>query len=297
MGPQATQPRHLADLFSDDAALVARVSAYLGEALTAGGTAIAVCTASHRGPLLDALAGCGRGKPGRLIVLDAKEALEDLTVDQRIDPTRFDQVIGALVDHHARADGPLRVFGEIVDLLWRGGRVDAVMALEGLWNDLLLRVDFELYCAYESQLAGDAAGDQVLALHTAVVGVPEARRSRRFAAVPGAVGQARRFVRAALTGCPEALVADVMVATSELAGNAVVHGGSDFEVTVARRGGRICVSVADEGPDWPRLRPVDANAESGRGLRLVNAVATRWGVDGQPPDKAVWAEFDSASSH
>ena len=46
------------------------------------------------------------------------------------------------------AGRPLRIFGEIVDLLSRQGRVDDALALEALWNDLQLTRNFSLLCGY-----------------------------------------------------------------------------------------------------------------------------------------------------
>ncbi|AZS86671.1 ATP-binding protein [Streptomyces griseoviridis] len=85
---------------------------------------------------------------------------------------------------------------------------------------------------------------------------------------------------------------------AELAANAVLHGrvpGRDFRLTLRLDGdGVLRIEVTDaRGDRIPRLPdPVDARAESGRGLLLVAAYAERWGVDRAPgPGKTVWAEL------
>lgn len=96
---------------------------------------------------------------------------------------------------------------------------------------------------------------------------------------------------------------------AELASNAVLHGrvpGRDFRltltVTVTASGGtRLRVEVTDtRGESLPssgRVAPPD-DAESGRGLLLVEALADSWGVDAGPhPRKTVWAELDAHGPH
>ena len=70
---------------------------------------------------------------------------------------------------------------------------------------------------------------------------------------------------------------------SELFGNSVRHsasGAAGGRVTVAVTAGEglVRVEVTDRGgPGVPRLRPAGGDAESGRGLELVAALAARWG--------------------
>lgn len=89
----------------------------------------------------------------------------------------------------------------------------------------------------------------------------------------------------------------VTLVVAELASNAALHGhvpGRDFELrlTYDRSAGLVRVEVSDTHPELPKPmgRPT-ADADSGRGLLLVEAVAARWGVDGRTgPGKTVWAE-------
>ncbi|MFE9677561.1 ATP-binding protein [Streptomyces sp. NPDC006259] len=84
---------------------------------------------------------------------------------------------------------------------------------------------------------------------------------------------------------------------AELAANAATHGrlpGRDFRLVLLARGGTLRIEVTDtRGDDLPRRRPPAPDAESGRGLLLVEALADRWGVAlGPAPRKTVWAELD-----
>lgn len=84
---------------------------------------------------------------------------------------------------------------------------------------------------------------------------------------------------------------------AELAANAATHGrvpGRDFRVTLYVVGDTLRVEVTDtRGDRLPGLPRTPPDAESGRGLVLVGALADRWGTaPGPPPRKTVWAELD-----
>ncbi|WP_369170225.1 ATP-binding protein [Streptomyces sp. R28] len=86
---------------------------------------------------------------------------------------------------------------------------------------------------------------------------------------------------------------------AELAANAVTHGrvpGRDFRLLIHVAGDTVRIEVTDTRADrLPRTELPTPEAESGRGLVIVNALADRWGVTpGLPPRKTVWAEVDLA---
>ncbi|MEH0559452.1 ATP-binding protein [Streptomyces silvae] len=86
---------------------------------------------------------------------------------------------------------------------------------------------------------------------------------------------------------------------AELAANAAVHGrvsGRDFRLGLTvHRDTLLRIEVTDtRGERLPlALGAAADDAESGRGLLIVGALADRWGVDvGPAPRKTVWAELD-----
>ncbi|MER6980223.1 ATP-binding protein [Streptomyces carpinensis] len=110
-------------------------------------------------------------------------------------------------------------------------------------------------------------------------------------AVPEAVPGLRRAVRGYLgVPCP-----DVELCVTELVGNAIRNVGEGVAV-------RVRVSLVDDGrtraevtdPD-PRALPVLLHAadsdESGRGLALLDALVSRWGVEQEAEGKTVWCEL------
>ncbi|MFG2977343.1 ATP-binding protein [Streptomyces sp. NPDC048331] len=84
---------------------------------------------------------------------------------------------------------------------------------------------------------------------------------------------------------------------AELAANAASHGrvaGRDFRLALLADINILRIEVTDtRGGDLPVSRASAPDAESGRGLLLVEALADRWGVGiGPVPRKTVWAELD-----
>ncbi|MFJ3309778.1 ATP-binding protein [Streptomyces sp. NPDC086549] len=86
---------------------------------------------------------------------------------------------------------------------------------------------------------------------------------------------------------------------AELAANAVLHGrvaGRDFALRLTHTPDKIRIEIADaRGERLPVLAstPPGGEADTGRGLLLVDALAVRWGVETEPgPGKTAWAEIE-----
>ncbi|MDW8806706.1 ATP-binding protein [Streptomyces scabiei] len=98
----------------------------------------------------------------------------------------------------------------------------------------------------------------------------------------------RALLRATRLGC----VADtVELLASELVTNAYRHSPTDAYVNVERTPETLTVSVWEHGPGTPAsgdVRQPSGDAESGRGLGIVEACADEWGVREYPYGKAVW---------
>lgn len=92
------------------------------------------------------------------------------------------------------------------------------------------------------------------------------------------VAHARRFVRHTARRQPDCDTAVLL--TSELVTNSIVHGSGAITVVVVELPDGIRVEVRDAGgPSIPRMNVSNvstATAEGGRGLFLVDRLATRW---------------------
>lgn len=114
-----------------------------------------------------------------------------------------------------------------------------------------------------------------------------------------AAPRARRYVGDLLRAAGHPATGDAELLVTELVANAVRHSDSRrpdgmVRITVSDRGdGVIRIEVTDDGSatDVPHLRPPTDDAEGGRGLLLVQALATRWGHRRQQSRRTVWCEL------
>ena len=112
---------------------------------------------------------------------------------------------------------------------------------------------------------------------------------------PSAVPAARRFVSQAVVhrGGHGSMLDKTQLLVTELTTNAVLHAHSPIRLSVMPEPDHVRVEVRDDDP-----RPLDRpcrpapDAESGRGLWLVDALATTWGVNANARGKTVWFEVD-----
>lgn len=116
-------------------------------------------------------------------------------------------------------------------------------------------------------------------------------------AVPASVGLARRSVEEALTAwgldVSEDLVTTMALLVSELVTNAVRYASGNAVELLTRRGpGALWVEVGDADTRVPRLRHAAPEDEGGRGLALVQALATSWGSRSTLDGKVVWFRLD-----
>ena len=86
-----------------------------------------------------------------------------------------------------------------------------------------------------------------------------------------------------------ALCDDLALVITELVTNAVRYADPPLEVEIEATSEQVIVGVVDGSPGRPHARPHSDDAEGGRGLRLVDLLATETGVRPQPPGKTMWA--------
>jgi anti-sigma regulatory factor (Ser/Thr protein kinase) len=104
-------------------------------------------------------------------------------------------------------------------------------------------------------------------------------------------------------GC-DGLVEDAVLAAAELASNAILHAGGDFELVVRQLPVGARIEVIDRRPDLvPTAVPVAgsapalrSNGTTGRGLQIVARLANRWGYTTSASSKSVWLEVTETAS-
>jgi MEDS: MEthanogen/methylotroph, DcmR Sensory domain len=178
-GRLAVGPReHVVQFYGHEEELAGSVGGYLAEALGSGAVAVVVCTAAHWLAFGERLTAAGidvaaARDAGALIVADAAETMGLFLIGDQPDPGDFQRVIGGLIRRAAAAGRPVRIYGEMVALLWDAGLVSAAIELEALWSELAALLSFSLVCGYPVRsVSGDDHADalaQVCGLHSAIV--------------------------------------------------------------------------------------------------------------------------------
>ena len=125
-----------------------------------------------------------------------------------------------------------------------------------------------------------------------VVGTALDAASAALAADPRSAAAARRFVTKVLEGWDHRELLDsVTLLVSEVVTNAVVHAGTELEVSVKLLAEAVRIEVTDRSETLPEPRQAADGDTSGRGMALVEILADAWGVEPLPVGKTVWFEM------
>ena len=123
------------------------------------------------------------------------------------------------------------------------------------------------------------------------------RQRQTFPSTPASAGQARRFVESVLEeGGLDHLAYSATMLVSELVANAVLHTGTSIEVVVCPERERVRVEVHDGSRQLPIRKHYSNMSGTGRGLLLVERMASDWGSDRTADGKVVWFELDGRSN-
>jgi anti-sigma regulatory factor (Ser/Thr protein kinase) len=116
-----------------------------------------------------------------------------------------------------------------------------------------------------------------------------------LAAAPDAAAEARKQIRAAIWAWDLPVDLDVAVLlTSELVTNAITHTASEtVSLAIVAAGEGLRVDVHDVSPCLPVMLDAAADAETGRGLKLVASLSDEWGYYRTPAGKAVYFTLGS----
>jgi hypothetical protein len=169
---------HVVQFYEEGADLVMSIAGLVETGLRAGEAVIVVATGDHLIGVDDRLSAravdlVAPRLSGQYQTFDAEEMLATLMVDGMPDQARFDAVVGGLVAHARRCWPQVRIFGEMVALLWANDDIVGALLLEELWNELHRRGGFSLLCAYRTDPSSRdlvARFSRVCAEHARVIG-------------------------------------------------------------------------------------------------------------------------------
>jgi GAF domain-containing protein/anti-sigma regulatory factor (Ser/Thr protein kinase) len=111
-----------------------------------------------------------------------------------------------------------------------------------------------------------------------------------------AAGVARRHLEHALVQLPPETVETARLLTSELVTNAIAHGSGLVSMSADYDGQRVRVEVRDESARRPEARDASLLSDGGRGLHIVDALATEWGATPTGRGKSVWFWIDTTTA-
>jgi hypothetical protein len=179
-GPHEVAARgHVVQFYRHSEELAEWAGGYLWAGVAEGGVAVTIATPEHRLAFEKRLAEAGvdvaaAAARGDYLALDAERIAHRLVTGGRLDRARFELVIGDLIHQATSAGQPVRVYGELVAVLWQAGRVAGAIELEEPWNGLGRRYPFGLWCGYPAMRAADRrltdAVTEVCRHHSMVIG-------------------------------------------------------------------------------------------------------------------------------
>jgi serine phosphatase RsbU (regulator of sigma subunit)/anti-sigma regulatory factor (Ser/Thr protein kinase) len=108
---------------------------------------------------------------------------------------------------------------------------------------------------------------------------------------PRSPALARRHLESVLRGGPHAAVLDdALLLVTEMVTNTIVHAGTPARLSIDTTERSVLrLEVSDLSPTTvPVLQPQPSASTSGRGLHLLNALATSWGTVHTATEKSVW---------
>jgi hypothetical protein len=124
------------------------------------------------------------------------------------------------------------------------------------------------------------------------------RRSLSLEPLVGAARRAREMITEACDRweCPD-LAGSACIVVTEMVNNVVAHARTQMNVLLALRGAGLSVAVRDESPTAPSFTGAPApTSYGGRGMLLIDSVASRWGNLVLSHGKVVWAVLGAGES-
>jgi hypothetical protein len=177
IAPVVADQHHAVRFYDNDKSLAQIVARFLADGLVDGKPGIVVATPSHRVAILRELIAQSLDvvhlqRSHDLVLLDAQEELSKFMENGKPDAEAFSNGMCEVIKRacRGRRDCTVRIYGEMVDVLWQDGQQEAAISLETLWNELANTKAFSLLCGYSmGHFYKDANFQQVCSHHTHIV--------------------------------------------------------------------------------------------------------------------------------
>jgi hypothetical protein len=175
--PVPTTHHHAVRFYDNDRSLAQIVAQFLSDGFVSGDPGIVVATPTQRAAILKELVTKSLDvvelqRSNNLVLLDAEETLSTFMANGTPEARKFNSRMCEVIKQACgdRPDCTVRIYGQMVDLLWKNGEQQAAIRLETLWNQLANTHTFSLLCGYAmGHFYKDANFDEVCRQHTHVV--------------------------------------------------------------------------------------------------------------------------------
>jgi hypothetical protein len=173
----SSRPYHAVRFYENENSLAKTVAEFLAEGLTDGTPGIVIATPAQRAAIVRELGARGLDvvslkQSDDLVLLDASDTLSSFMPKGQLDARAFNDSLCAVITRacRGRTDCTIRIYGQMVDILWKKGKCELAIRLEMLWNLLANTRRFSLLCGYAiGSFYKDAHFDDVCAQHTHVL--------------------------------------------------------------------------------------------------------------------------------
>lgn len=145
---------HAVRFYETTESICGTVAAFLGGGFIKKEPALVIATPAHRLAIAEALRSVNFSvdaleTSGALVMIDAGTTLAAFMVNDTPDPVRFESVAGGAVERlTGPPQGAVRIYDEMVDVLWKREEEDAAMRLEALWDRLAVNRHCSLLCGH-----------------------------------------------------------------------------------------------------------------------------------------------------
>ena len=145
---------HAISFFASPQQLCEEIASFVAQGLRQGEPALIVTNPAHRAGISAELGARGVDvdatvEAGDLVFADAEETLAALMKNGMPDSALYHEKVGTAVRQLLRGrPGPVRIFGDMVDLLWQRGEHDAAIRIELLSNQLAMKEPISVICGY-----------------------------------------------------------------------------------------------------------------------------------------------------
>jgi hypothetical protein len=144
---------HIVQVYDNDNIFLDTLAGFTGGGLKSGDVVVVIATEEHIRCLNRRLERDGVDVHGFLtsrqyLARDAEECLKEFMVNGWPDENLFTDFVTELLNEAKKGQRKIRVFGEMVALLWAKGHSGATVRLEHLWNAFMHTKPFSLFLAY-----------------------------------------------------------------------------------------------------------------------------------------------------